>query len=486
MAVTLPFTLLLLDYWPLGRVPFRGFTSGAPVGRAVLEKIPLLGLSAASSVVTLLAQHKGGAVVPQEVFPLWSRLANAPVAYISYVWKMIWPSGLAVPYPHPGNEWIAWHAILAASLLAIASLFSIRIARRLPHTPVGLFWFLGTLVPVIGLVQVGGQALADRYTYVPMLGLFVIISWSAAKLPAWGKKTSSLAALALLALIALGARTRDQLGLWKDSVTLFSHAIHATRNNAVAHYCLGNALFGLGDLHGAEDQYREALKIQPTSAEAHNELGSVLSQQGRYEAALPHFREALRTNPRMFLALNNMGIALKRLNRPVEALDAYRRALQVERDSPGIHYNIGLVLFGQGRMEEAAASFHEAIARAPRYGEAYNYRGKALRAIGRLQEAAMDFRKALEINPSSGEVLNNYGSVLLAQGHAAEATEVLARAIRLSPTLTDAHLNLGMSLERLGRSDDAKGHYRRALDISPNDPRAQQLLESLLSRTGPS
>ncbi len=279
MLVTLPFVLLLLDYWPLDRMAYGGkgddppkrtrkrthsCEQRLPLSRLVWEKIPFFALAAISSVVTFSFQQRAGAMADMEIFPLSSRIANALVSYLRYMGKIIWPSDLAVLYPHPGTSLPLWWGAAAGLALLGLSILVVLVIRRRPYLAVGWLWYVGTLVPVIGLVQVGVQAYADRYTYVPLIGLFIMIAWGVPDLVGrWAQTRTVLAVLAATALAALTACTWIQLGYWKDSVSLFTHTLQVTTKNYVAHNNLGNALADRGEVEAAISQYTEALRIKP-------------------------------------------------------------------------------------------------------------------------------------------------------------------------------------------------------------------------------
>jgi len=389
MLVTLPFVLLLMDYWPLGRLE-AGRWSAAPEGdlqqqaivagrrraivRLLVEKIPFLLLSAASSVITFLAQREGGAIQSIERFSFESRIANALVSYVRYVGKMIWPEHLAIYYPHPGDALPLWQSVAAGLALATISIVALRAARRHPYLVVGWLWYLGTLMPVIGLVQIGGQAMADRYTYVPLIGLFLMIAWGGAEVTArWAFLRKPLAVLAVLMVTALGLRTWWQLQFWRDSITLFEHTLQVTSGNSLIH----------------------------------NNLGIALARQGRVEEAIAHYREALTSDPMNVKSHINLGVALVDLGRLDEAVDQYRQALQLQPDHPGVHNNLGNALVLLGKLDEAATEFNRALEIRPDYYEAHNNLGVVLARQGRLSEAASSFMEALRINPSYDQAQKN-------------------------------------------------------------------------------
>ncbi len=399
MLVTLPFVLLLLDYWPLKR-----FRPGQPGGtRLVLEKVPLFALSTASAVVTNLVQRAGGTVEPLSVHPISFRIANALVSYVAYLRKMLWPGDLAVFYPFPrAIPW--WHVAGALLLLASISLVAIRAARRNPYLVVGWLWYLGTLVPVIGLVQVGAQAMADRYTYVPLIGIFIIIAWGAPDLLArWrhAEKGLAVAAIALLSLLA--AATLLQVRHWARTHTLFEHALRVTEDNYVAHYNLGIDLLERNETTEAIRHLAEAVRIQPRFAEAHNNLGNSLEQLGRRAEAIDHYSRALRANPSMATAHYNLGLALAKQGKAPEAIHHLSEALRTRPGYAEAHNNLAIVLADQGRTDEAIDHLAEALRIDPEYARAHFNLGVVLADQGRLDEAIRHYSEALRIDPDDLE-----------------------------------------------------------------------------------
>jgi tetratricopeptide (TPR) repeat protein len=331
MLVTLPFVLLLLDWWPLGRY---GGGEGDPgrLGALLREKAPLFALAAVSCVVTFYAQKVGRAVVPVDVYPIWVRVGNAFTAYADYVQKAVWPAGLSPLYPHPGTALPAWKALASAAFVAAVSVAVIRQPRR-PYLAVGWLWFLGTLVPVIGLVQVGVQAMADRYTYIPLAGLFLAAAWGIPELvPDRPWRGRVLAGAALASLAVLSAISWSQAGYWRDSVTLYRRALSTTRGNWLMEYNLGEALARRGENAEALARYRESIRIHPSYAPAHNNLANKLVQAGKEEEAVPHYLEAVRLDPGYVDARFNLAVVLESLGRTAEAVGHYAAA---NRLAPG-------------------------------------------------------------------------------------------------------------------------------------------------------
>ena len=351
MAVTLPLVLLLLDYWPLGRL--RGASPAAlpPIAALrplVLEKLPLLGLSAASAVVTFLAQRGGGAVRSLEQFPLWVRALNAVESYAGYLGKALWPAGLSVTYPHPARDLPLWPALLAAALLTALGAAAYRARARRPYLLAGLCWYAGTLVPVIGLVQVGAQAMADRYTYLPLMGAAVAAVWAAADL-ARGRRRAGPArtAATLAALVAFSLVTRTTIGFWKDEVTLFSRAV-ALRPNALAHTNLGVALARRGEVAAAIVNYDAALALRPEDANTWFNLGRAHTRRNAWAEAGQALQRAVQLDPGHAAAWGEFGVALQNLKRFPEAEQAFLTAIRLEPQQTGAYVNLAFLHLGRG------------------------------------------------------------------------------------------------------------------------------------------
>ena len=317
MLVTLPFVLLLMDYWPLGRLQ-SGLSrrksspkiQESPAFRLVWEKVPLFAITVVSSIATFLVQQASGALQSLDVLPFKIRIANTLVTYISYIVKMIWPLDLAVFYPHSGMRPI-WQVLGAGLLLVCISVLLIRAARRRPYLAVGWLWYLGTLVPVIGVVQVGAQSMADRYTYVPLIGLFVMIAWGIPDLLGqWRHKKTGLALISALLISTLTVISMLQLRHWNNTITLFEHALNETEDNCVAHYNIGVAFTKQNKMDRAIKHFSEVLRIRPNHPDSHYNLGVALLHKRKFEKAIVHFREAQRIKPDFFEARMNLQAAL--------------------------------------------------------------------------------------------------------------------------------------------------------------------------------
>ncbi len=371
MIVTFPFVLLLLDYWPLGRFKTgeggRKSMTGEPLThrykritnyQLIMEKIPFFALSAARSIFTFFEVEIGLTLYPVGSISMVHRITNAIVSYVVYIGKMFWPNRLAIFYPHKGANLPVWQVVFAGLFLIGVTVIVIRLARRFAYLPVGWFWYIGTLVPVIGL---GEKAMADRYTYMTVIGLYVIIAWVVHDISArWGHRRMILILSAGIVLTSLAINSWLQVRLWKDSVTLFEHSLNVTEDNYVLHYGLGQTLRRQEKIDEAVIHYKEALRIHPEFYEPNDALGSILAQRGDLDQAIKYFREAVRINPYDPQVLSNLGLALGMQGRLDEAVSYYRKALKINPNLARTHYNLGYALNLQGKTGEAEIHFREA------------------------------------------------------------------------------------------------------------------------------
>ncbi len=358
--VTLPFVLLLLDYWPLGRLKLgqeRGIdevldkktTNRSEFLQLLLEKIPLLLLAIGLSIATFYFQKIAGAVKSLDVFPLQARLANAMVSYFEYFGKMIWPSGLSILYPHPGNNLSTWQVILCGMALAGITIFSIRLIRKAPYFAIGWFWYLGTLIPVIGVVQVGGQAMADRFVYIPLIGIFIIVAWGFPELISkWRYKEKVLSVSSGIIIFTLLITTWKQVSHWKNSITIFRHTIRVTNTNhpsfAVIHNNFGIALFADRKNQEAISHFKMAINLMPTDFKAHYNLGIALAADGKNEEAITHYKMAIKLNPNYTDAHYNLGYALVKKGDIKGGVHHYRETLRLRPSFVMARDNLELAL----------------------------------------------------------------------------------------------------------------------------------------------
>lgn len=386
MIVTLPFVLLLLDFWPLRRLPARG-KRGA---RVLWEKIPLFILSAAIAVVTYFVQRGSRAV---KAFPLELRIENAVISYGTYIVKMFWPSNLAVFYPYP-HEIPVWELLVIGVALVCISVLVLRALRSHPYLAVGWFWYLGTLLPVIGIIQVGAQARADRYAYIPMIGLSIILAWGAVDvIQRWPRSKPAVAILATAACGCCAVLSFIQIQYWRTSESLFDHALEVTQGSYVAHHNFGLAIVDQpGRCAEAVAHYRAALQIQPESVETRSDLGTALAKKGHFEEAIAEYQTALRIAPDCAICQSNLRLAETQM---AEAL-----------------FQQGVALEKSGQAQEAISQFEAALRRAPDYAEAHNDLGVALARLGRTAEAIREFKEAVRIKPDYEDARYNLAAAL--------------------------------------------------------------------------
>ena len=403
MVVTLPFVLLLLDFWPLARLDFTNFrrqgSGRKKVASLFYEKLPLFAFSAISSGITFFVQQHGGAVASLESLPFKIRIVNVWISYLRYLIKMIWPRNLAVFYPFP--QWPVEYAVVSALVIVGVSLLVVRAASRHPYLLTGWFWYLVTLFPVIGLIHVGSQSMADRYSYIPLTGIFILTAWGIADLSKQMRhRRMVLATSAGAVLIAYMICTWFQVGYWQNSITLFTHALDVTQHNSVAYFSLGQALDKQGQFEKAIENYRKSLEITPHYKNAHNNIGFILARRGNLQAAIDQYSAELMYFPDNADAHNNMANALFDQGRIDEAASQYLQALQIDPEHANAHYNFGHLLLRQGKYKDAMIHSAQAIRINPGFAAAYNQIGIILFRQQKIERAAVFFEKALQINPA--------------------------------------------------------------------------------------
>jgi len=445
MLVTLPFVLLLLDYWPLGRLEAQKLEVGRRFRRLITEKIPLFALSTCSCLVTLFTQRQGPNPIDQLPF-LW-RLNNTFVSYVTYIWQMLWPVRLAAFYPHPNDRLPLLEVTVAVAFLVSVSLLVIYLRRTKPYLVTGWFWYLGMLVPVIGLVQVGEQAHADRYTYLPQIGLYIMIAWSVADLlsESTSRARRTLVGIAAaIIIVSLSARARGQTSYWKNSETLWNHTLAVTSDNDVAHNNLGFVFLRRGELDKAILEFQAALDIRSRSTQTHYNLGAALIQ-------------------------NNIGNAFARKQLLDEAIDHLQEAARLRPDYADAYFNLGTVLFQQGRIDDAIAQWQKALAIRPNDAEAHRNVASALRRQGNVQGAIAEYEQALSITPEDSVSLNNLAWILATSSDAsmrdgARSVTLAVKAVQASGgkdpnfvrTLAAARAEAGQFAEAVATAETAK------------------------------
>jgi len=427
MLVTLPLVLLLLDYWPLGRTQNRGW-------RLWTEKIPLFALSAASCVITPLAQ--GAAVARLEFASPVSRVANALVSYVAYVVQFVYPAGLAAYYPHPRDPWPAWRVLGSALLLGGICAAAWFWRKKRPYFPVGWFWYMGMLVPVIGLVQVGAQAMADRYTYLPQIGLLIVLAWGAREAVERRRiSPRAAAAVAALAVFLWMVCAFQQTTYWRDNEILWRRVLSCTAKNPLANRNYGVALEQRGRIDEAEAQYREALRHNPQYVQALLCLGSLLSKQGRADEAIACFDKAFQLDPNCGNAAiyNNLGAAHAKRGDFAAAVAQYQKALILNPSAAMALNNLGAAYYSQGRMNEAVECFQRGVETNPQSADAHCNLANALAALRRDAEAESEYRKALALNPQHADAGFFLGMVLERRGNPREALALWNEQLRTRP-----------------------------------------------------
>jgi tetratricopeptide (TPR) repeat protein len=501
MLVTLPCVMLLLDYWPLQRGSWNENRRDGALrwGRLVLEKIPFFALSVVSSVMTLWAQKGTGALSSLEALPLEFRISNALVSYVRYLAKTIWPANLAVFYPPPETWPIEVAAGAAIVLIAVTGL-CVWFAKKFPELPVGWFWFLGTLVPVIGLVQVGRQAMADRYGYIPLIGIFIAAVWFVSDWIAGRQRARSwVVAVGVAAVAICAVLTWMQSSYWRDTKSLFEHAIAVTGENAVAENNLGVFLLKEDDLVRAEPHFAEAVRIkknypealvnlglcreksgltneaidfferavrvQPT-APAYYNLANLLSKQGELEKAEKNYRSALELKPELVEALYNYGALLAKQGRVEDAGKNYSAALKLKPEFADVHLSFGALLAGQQKWKEAIAEFNAALQSEPSNANIHFNLGAAYNAKGETDAATKHYAEACRLRPDDAEAREALGMLLLSQGKPNEAVSCFQASTRLQPT-AKAHYELALALDASGQGNKAIAEYREAVRLGP-------------------
>ncbi|HIB44535.1 MAG TPA: tetratricopeptide repeat protein [Nitrospina sp.] len=490
MIVTLPFVLLMMDYWPLKRLKVNQkkyndkfemdfVIKRSEVLRLVLEKIPLLILSLGLSITIFkLAEGYEGTDYMAAV-SFFGRLNNGMVSYLEYLAKTVWPTGLAVIYPHPLNTLAAWKGILCGMALLGVTFFSIRFIKKSPYFAFGWFWYLGVLVPVIGIfVQVGGElAMADRYAYLPLIGIFIIIAWGLPELIArWRHREKILSISAGIIISMLMATTWIQLSYWKNTLDLFKRAISVANkkdpnfknpNHALLYNHLGLVFYNMGKPEESTSHYEMAIKIAPDLAMAHTNLGISHLSMGNTEEAISHYKTAIKFNPNHAHGHYNLGIVLFALGKVEEAISHYQTAIKLNPNYAAAHNNLGLILEGNGRTREAISNYRTAINLKPGYAAAHSNLGNTLFALGKTEEAIAHYKTVVRLRPGFFPAHTNLGNALFTLGKTEEAIAHYKTVIRLNPDLALANSNLGIALFALGKTEEAIVHYKTAIRLKP-------------------
>lgn len=528
MLVTLPCALLLLDFWPLGRIDLgQKFVASHPdsdpmfqpsgIARLVMEKIPFLALSVGTIILTMSSQQLGNQLVDAAAAPMNLRIENAIISYVAYLWKMIWPTHLAVFYPFP--KFIPLLQTIGATLflLAISALIFAR-ARKSPWLVTGWLWYLGTLLPVIGLVQGGlWPALADRWAYVPFIGIFIIIAWGVPEFISHRRlKQTGLVLMAAALLCVLSIMTWIQAGHWKNSQTLFKHALTVTSDNHIAHNNLGNTFFRQSRSKEAIYHFTQAIQIKPDYAEAHFNLANALKVMDKNNKAVKHYLQAIALRPNYEKACNNLAILLQDLGRTDEAITYFKRALlinphyaqaqynlakalknsggidavinhylqaiQIRPDDEQAHHGLAMALISASRFNEAFIHYHEALKINPYYSDAHYNLANALKNQGQLNKAIHHYNQTIDIQPENEKAHHNLATVLMSQGRVAEAIPVYLNALKINPKYVNARYNLGIAYFNTGNTPAAVKSFKKALRLNPNADHIQAALDQVMGK----
>ncbi len=476
MLVTLPFVLLLMDYWPLKRLWPEEKSSGVSIGRLLFEKIPLLSLSAASCIMTVIAQKNAGAVSKIDIVPFSQRVGNALVSYCDYILKTFWPIDLAVFYPHPIKSLAGWK--IAASLAVLAAIMiAVILLRRRRYLIVGWFWYLGTLVPVIGLVQVGGQALADRYTYIPLTGIFIMLVWLAGDILSQWRHRQLIAGVAGLAIIGvLGAITFVQVGYWRDTVTLFEHCAAVTPDNVIVREYMGIGFAGKGDAESALREFEAALRFEPNDTRTFYNIGLMLASLGRTDEAIGYFNRVLERKPGdadTCVALASIWTAKGDTER---AVDSYRQAVEYNPEDTALRGAFALMLLQLNRVDEGITEL-EQLVKIKADSSAYCNLGIAWAQKGQMSRAAEYYTKSIQLEPGNAKAHYNFGNAYFTQNMPEKAIVEYRAAIRAMPDYVRAYDMLAIVLIQAGKIEEAIATYEQVLKIDPADKNARLGLE---------
>lgn len=459
MLVTMPFVLLLLDIWPLTRLNLS--LNQLPCQNSNLmpliwEKIPLIILAVISIILTFLAQQSRGAVQPLELIPINYRIANALIAYSGYFIKAIWPQYLSVFYPHLGINQPIWKVVSSTLFLIGICFWAIRVSKKYPYMLVGLLWYIITLLPVIGLIQVGAQSMADRYTYIPLTGLFIIFTWGMHDLLSKNKKylTSILSLSAVIIISAISLISFDQVKDWKNSAALFENAINVTDDNWLSH----------------------------------NNLGAELYNKEKFDESVFHFQEALKIKPLYFSALYNLGKAYHKKDKLDKAAFYYNNALKIKPGHEDTHNNLANLLFALGKIDKSASHYTSILRINPDNADVHNNLGYLLVTQKKRKEALLHFNEALRINPKHADALYNLGCLMMKQGKSEEAIAHLAKFLtvldfedkkKINPDYAEVYYKIGKILYKKGKLKEADIFFSKAININPNYSEAVENLEML-------
>jgi len=509
MYVTFPAVLLLMDYWPLNRKAL-----GAK--QLIVEKLPLFALSIVAGAITIYAQNTGGAMAGVEMLDAGHRLSNAVVSIATYIIKLAWPTQLIPFYPFP-KLIHTWQIAGAVIFLVVLSAAAGHVVKHRPVFLIGWLWFLGTLAPVIGILQVGSQAMADRFTYFPSIGLFIALAWG---LPASLVKTHArmIAAAACIVLTVLGILTWHQTAKWRDTITLFTYTINVSPDNYFDHINLATEYDKINDLDKALYHINLTLKSKPAYAEAHVKKGEVLQEQGhlamadkcaqqaikfkpklpsahhllakllierkQYTRALTHIQLTIDDDHEKASAYNTQGNALDRMGRALDAVSAYRRAVELDPDNIGFAFNLGVCLTKIKKYPSAVSTLQQVAKAQPNNFEAQLYLAISLDKTGRHEQSLSHYLQVIELQPGHVLARANLCSLLFNQKQYTQSAAHMQKAISLDPDNADYHLHLARIMEKRDRPIDALEQYRETIRLNPKSAQAHNALGALFGRSG--
>ncbi|MFA5293261.1 MAG: tetratricopeptide repeat protein [Phycisphaerae bacterium] len=466
MLVTLPFVLLLLDYWPLSRLG-----SKRSLFYLIVEKIPLFVMVFVSCTVTFIFQKQGGAMSGKR-YDFLVRFANAIISYIQYIIKMIWPVRLSYFYSHPGENISVLYAVTAAVILLTVTILILRLAGKHKYLVTGWFWYIGTLAPVIGFVQVGAQAMADRYSYITLTGLFIMIAWGLPELLGkWKYKKNVLVSFAILIIFAMSICTWFQLGYWADSKTLYQHALDVTTDNYTANIHMSESMREQGNLDDSLYYCSQAIRIMPGAVRGHLRMGYLLRQAGRLDESAREYQKCLQARPNDSNALNGLGATLSRQGKYDQAVECLAKALRIRPSYAAAHDNMGHVLAIQGKLDEAVVHLNEALRLNPDFALAHYHLGQVQMQRGEINEAVAHFDEALKLNPDWFEPMNGLSWLLAVSKNNTvhnpdKAVNLAMRACELTdyknPEILDT---LAVAYAATGDFDKAVETVQKALEL---------------------
>ncbi len=496
MLITLPFVLLLLDFWPLKRLCHSVDNSGAGSCKKrissflkdllplIKEKAVLFIVVAVFTFVNINMAQKTGNLYDSETIPPELRIGYALVSYINYIYKTLWPTKLAIHYPLPEAVPL-WHSVGAGLILLLLTLLIVRISWKYRFLLTGFLWYIGTLVPVIGFLKIGTQSANDRFTYIPLTGLFIIVAWGVPELvknrPKWKGLLPYTAGAVIVCFMTL---TWLQVKQWKNSRTIFSHALRVTDNNALAHFCLAKALADEGDIGGAIDHYKRALHIKPGYKTAYYNLANILVQRGLYDEAEANYMAALKRDSQYIEAYNNLGLLYRKKGETDKAVEVYSKALSINPDYTSILNNMGVIWIDRGEFRKAGGFFLKVLEAEPRNLEAHLHMGVLLSGLAIYEKAIFHYKEALKIDPDYAEAHINLGSAFKATGKTTEALRHFYRAMELNPEIPEIHFNIGNLLNTQGDRAGAVKSFNRAIELRQDYTRAHTALAITLANGG--